>query len=43
MYYGSGAMPGYMRRDQNSDAWVQNFTVNDQEAHALVAYLRSLK
>jgi cytochrome c oxidase subunit 2 len=41
MYYGSGAMAGYMRR--NGDDWVQNFTVNDTEAHALVAYLRSLK
>jgi cytochrome c oxidase subunit II len=41
MYYGSGAMPGYMRRD--GDAWVQNFTVNDDEARALVAYLHSLK
>lgn len=43
MYYGSGAMPGYMKREPNSEAWVQNFTVNDEEAHALVAYLRSLK
>lgn len=41
MFYGSGAMPGYMRRE--GDAWVQNFTVNDDEARALVAYLHSLK
>jgi cytochrome c oxidase subunit II len=41
MYYGSGAMPGYMRRE--GDTWVQNFTVNHDEARALVAYLHSLK
>lgn len=41
MYYGSGIMPGYMKRE--GEAWVQNFTVSDAEARALVAYLRSLK
>jgi cytochrome c oxidase subunit 2 len=41
MYYGTGGMTGYMKRD--GDNWVPNITVNDAEAHALVAYLRSLK
>lgn len=41
MYFGGGLMAGYMKRE--GDAWVQNFTVNDTEARALVAYLRSLK
>jgi hypothetical protein len=30
-----------MRRE--GDTWVQNFTVNHDEARALVAYLHSLK
>jgi cytochrome c oxidase subunit II len=41
MFYGR-AMPGYMRRDENGN-WVKNFEVNAEEAHALVAYLHSLK
>lgn len=41
MYYGSGVMPGYMKR--NGEAWVQNFTVNKEEGQALVAYIQSLK
>lgn len=43
MYFGSGAMPGYMRRENGDAGWVRNITVNDEEARALVAYLRSLK
>lgn len=41
MYYGR-AMPGYLRRDEGGN-WVQNFEVNAEEAHALTAYLHSLK
>lgn len=41
MYFGSGVMPGYMKRE--GEAWVQNFTVNKDEGQALVAYLHSLK
>ncbi len=41
MYFGVGAMAGYMRRE--GEGWVTNFTVNDEEARALVAYLHSLK
>ena len=43
MYYGTGGMAGYMKKDEKGEGWVPNFTVNDQEARALVAYLRSLK
>ena len=41
MFRGVGGMAGYMKRD--GDRWVQNFTINDDEARALVAYLRSLR
>ncbi|PTY06508.1 cytochrome c oxidase subunit II [Opitutaceae bacterium EW11] len=41
MYYGTGGMQGYVKR--NGETWEQNITVSDEEAHALVAYLRSLK
>lgn len=41
MWYGR-TMPGYMRRIDGGP-WEQNFTVNDEEGHALVAYLNSLK
>ena len=40
MFYGR-QMPGYLRRE--GDAWVTNIEVNDSEADALVAYLRSLR
>ncbi len=43
MYFGSGPMPGYMKRAEDNENWVPNITVNDSEARALVAYLRSLK
>jgi len=47
MYYGTGGMAGYMKHEEKdgkpTDAWVPNITVNDSEARALVAYLRSLK
>lgn len=42
MWFGR-AMPGYMRRNSETGEWEQNFTVNDEEGHALVAYLESLK
>jgi cytochrome c oxidase subunit 2 len=42
MYYGR-AMPGYMVRDVVTDEWKVNFTVSQDEAHALTAYLHSLK
>jgi cytochrome c oxidase subunit 2 len=41
MYYGR-LMPGYKVRDASGE-WVTNFEVNDSEADALVAYLRSLR
>jgi hypothetical protein len=41
MYYGR-LMPGYLKRDEEGN-WVTNFEVNDSEADALVAYLRSLR
>ncbi len=41
MYFGR-LMPGYMRLDENGK-WVKNIEVNDEEADALVAYLRSLR
>lgn len=41
MYFGR-QMPGYMRLDENNK-WVKNIEVNDEEADALVAYLRSLR
>lgn len=41
MYYGTGGMQGYVKR--SGEEWVQNITVNDDEARALVAYLHSLK
>ena len=40
MYYGR-QMPGYMRLAEKG--WETNFEVNDSEADALVAYLRSLR
>ena len=40
MYYGT-LMPGYMRQGENG--WETNFTVNETEADALVAYLHSLR
>ena len=47
MYYGTGGMAGYMKLEEKdgkkTDKWVPNITVNDSEARALVAYLRSLK
>jgi hypothetical protein len=42
MFYGR-AMPGYMVRDVETDEWKTNFTVSQDEAHALTAYLHSLK
>ncbi len=42
MWFGR-AMPGYMVRNAETGEWEQNFTVNDEEGHALVAYLNSLK
>lgn len=41
MYYGR-RMPGYLGRDQRGE-WVKNFEINAEEAHALTAYLHSLK
>jgi len=41
MWYGR-TMPGYMTRTDGGP-WEVNFTVNDEEGHALVAYLHSLK
>lgn len=43
MYFGR-KMPGYKMRGPDTDhEWVENFSVNDEEARALVAYLLSLK
>lgn len=43
MYFGR-SMPGYkMRGPDTNHEWVENFSVNDDEARALVAYLLSLK
>ncbi len=41
MWFGR-TMAGYMRRNDAGE-WETNFTVNDEEGHALVAYLHSLK
>jgi len=42
MWFGR-AMPGYMMRNADTGVWEQNFTVSDEEGHAIVAYLESLK
>lgn len=43
MYVGIGAMAGYVTLDKYGEVVKTNITVNEQEAHALVAYLTSLK
>jgi cytochrome c oxidase subunit II len=43
MYYGVGGMNGYKSRDAKTGEISHNFSVNDDEARALVAYLLSLK
>jgi cytochrome c oxidase subunit 2 len=50
MFHGVGRMEGYIKQDANGNGtkdangdWVLNFTLNDGEIDALVAYLRSLK
>ena len=40
---GGTVMPGYMKRDANSGAFMPNIALTDAEATALVAYLQSLK
>jgi cytochrome c oxidase subunit 2 len=46
MYYGvnlgTGVMPGYMKQNEKGE-WVPNIVLSDDEIHALVAYLQSLK
>lgn len=39
----SPSMDGYLRWDSAAGDWVRNIEVTDDEAHALVAYLHSLK
>jgi len=39
----SPSMDGYLRKDGQTGEWVQNIEVTPDEAHALVAYLHSLK
>ncbi|HWA84693.1 MAG TPA: cytochrome c oxidase subunit II [Opitutus sp.] len=43
MYLGIGAMKGFVTVDRETGAVTRNITVSDDEAHALVAYLESLK
>jgi cytochrome c oxidase subunit 2 len=43
MYLGIGAMKGFVTVDPKTGETTTNITVNEDEAHALVAYLESLK
>ena len=42
MYFGVGAMAGYMKKD-DSGHWVRNITLTDADEVALTAYIQSLK